>query len=97
MWFFLEQEELDVILEALKHSNLHGLSFLMKSQVSERSHVNPKHSKENAVEAAKVYFSASDLEIDNYVRWQDNGDAKVMAWQLVPKGYISEDCGCGKK
>lgn len=97
MWFYLEQEELDVIIEALKHSNLHGLNFLIKSQFAERSPVNPKHTKEKAAEAAKTYFSASDLEMDTYVRWDENGDAKVMAWQHVPKEYILEDCGCGKK
>jgi len=96
MWFHLEKEEFEMISEALLQCNLHGLNFLLKSQLYELSPVNPFHNKINAVKAAKTYFSASDTIIDDYVRWEDNGDALVLTWQKVPKDYIESDCNCKK-
>jgi hypothetical protein len=96
MWIYLEKEELQVIEDALKHCGLHGMNFLLRSQLLEPSPVNPRHTKESAVKAAKTYFSASDTIIDDYVKWEPNGDALVMAWQKVSSAYIDEDCGCKK-
>jgi hypothetical protein len=98
MWIELDSEELDVITEALKHCNLHGMNFLLKSQLNSLSPRNIKHSKKNAVKAAQIYFSADDLMVeDDYVKWTEEGDALVMCWQKVPKEFIvEEDCGCGK-
>ncbi len=100
-WIQLSDEELEVIQSALSHLNLHGLNFLLKTQFSTLSPYNIKHNKANAIKAAQTYFSADDLIInEDYVRWESNGDALVMAWQRVPKDYIPEedfDCGCNKE
>lgn len=97
MWFYLEQEEFEVIEEMLDKTGLHGLKLLMNEQFNQISPVNPLHTTENAIKAAKSYFSASDLSFENYVRWDANGDAKVLSLQNVPKEYINEaDCNCGK-
>jgi hypothetical protein len=94
MWINLEEEEFEVISDVLKHCNLYGLHFLIKQRLAELSPVNPKHTKLGAVKAAQTYFSASDVIIEeDFVKWLPNGDALVMAWQVVPSVYIdSEDC-----
>lgn len=99
MWIYLEDEEYNMLDELLVKSNLHGLRFLIKRHLVEISPANPKHTKKAAIQAAKTYFSASDLIIgDDHVKWLDNGDALVMAWQVVPSVYITEsDCGCKDK
>lgn len=101
MWIHLEDQEYEVISELLRNSNLHGLDFLIRTRLSEISPANPQHTKAAAVLAAQTYFSANDLIIENdFVKWDKNGDALVMAWQKVPSAYIPQstnfDCGCSK-
>ena len=50
MWIKLEQEELDVISDALKHLQLHGLNFLLKTKTLTISPYNFKHNKKNAIQ-----------------------------------------------
>ena len=99
MWINVSEEEYAVITQALEHCNLYGLSFLMRTKRGDYSQVNINHTRENAVKAAQTYFSANDLIIENdCVRWTDDGDALVMAWQKVPAIFIEEQkaggCGC---
>lgn len=98
MWLEFDPEEIDVISEALKECNLHGMNFLLKSKLNNLSPRNIKHSRKNAVKAAQTYFSADDLIIeDDYVKWTEEGDALVLCWQKVPQKFIvEEDCGCNK-
>jgi hypothetical protein len=100
MWINLSKEEFDIIINALQHCNLYGLSFALKHQTNESSPLNTKHTKLNAIKAAQTYFSANDLIIkEDCVEWTEEGDALVMAWQKVPSAFIEEansDCGCNK-
>ena len=99
MWIHFEKEEFEVIESLLEQSGLNGLKALIKAQLYQHSPRNFKHTAENAITAAQTYFSASDLVIDEYVKWDTNGDAFVMSWQKVPKEFILEknsDCGCNK-
>lgn len=101
MWIKLEEQEFEAITDALQHLQLYGLKLLLKAKLNKISPYNIKHTRKNAIEAAKTYFSATDLKIeDDHVVWDKSGDAWVMAWQKVPKEYIPEeefDCGCNKK
>lgn len=99
MWIKLEKEEFELISDLLAKNNLHGLNYMIKSRLSEISPKNIKHDKQAAIKAAKTYFAADDLTInDDFVLWDDNGDALVMSWQKVPSAYLIEsDCNCNNK
>lgn len=99
MWIKLEQEEFELISDLLSKNNLHGLNYMIKSRLSEISPKNMKHNKQSSIKAAQTYFAAEDLIInDDFVLWEDNGDALVMAWQRVPSAYLIEsDCNCNNK
>jgi hypothetical protein len=98
MWVHFEKEEYEVIESLLEKSGLEGLKALIKAQFYQQSPTNYKHTRENALQAAKTYFSATDLSMDEYVKWDLEGNAYVMAWQMVPKDFIVEnnDCGCSE-
>jgi hypothetical protein len=98
MWIDLSEQEINLIAECLKHCNLHGMHLNLRTKLIDFNINNPEQRNKNAVKAAQTYFSADDLIIeDDYVKWTDEGDALVMAWQKTPKEYIiEEDCGCGK-
>lgn len=96
MWLQFNNEEITLLNDALDQCKLHGFKHLLYTRITENSPVNPKHTQTNAVKAANTYFSANDLIIDQYVKWEENGDALVMCWQKVPQSYIEEGCGCGK-
>jgi hypothetical protein len=98
MWVYFEKEEFEVIESLLEQSGLNGLKALIKAQLFQDSPKNLKHKKNGAIDAAKTYFAANDLEIDDYVKWDNDGNAHVLSWQKVPKEFIVEnsDCGCKK-
>jgi len=102
MWIDLSDEEIQIITETLKHCNLHAFNFSIRSKLVNFSLDNPKLLNKNAFKAARTYFSADDLIIeDDYVKWDEDGNALVMCWQKVPKEYINEQelggCGCNKE
>jgi hypothetical protein len=97
MYLKIEEEELEVIMEALEHCNLNGLQLLLKTQTLDICPEDYRLTKSKAIDAAKKYFAADDLIIGDYVEWTENNDALVMCWQKVGKEFISEkDCNCGK-
>ena len=61
MWINISEEEYAVISQALIHCNLHGLNFLIKTKRGDFSPMNIKHTRENAIKAARTYFSSNDL------------------------------------
>lgn len=95
----IEQEEWDIISELIYQHNLHGLNYLILSRIESRSPLNKKHTRAGAIKAAQTYFSSSDTIIeDDFVKWDEEGNAMVLTWQKVPSAFIvEEDCGCGNK
>lgn len=100
MWLKLSEDELNVIKMTLKQCNLLGMLLLIEKQLLKTSPLNYKHKDKSAIKAAQTYFSATDLVFndDEYVQWDEDGNAWVMGWQKIDKDFISEeDCNCGKK